>query len=155
MGGDDLKILMPRAAVTVFVLDTGIREPDVAVVVRQLVFPRPPCNLFGFTVRPAVAVLLASVALVQEALIVALELVVEDDPANPTTLVPQSLLRALVGAIDPGVVRQLARLSEPSVESLSWLVRAVVAFVSIGLEEVSPALGQNDGASVRADRGRP
>ena len=30
-------------------------------MVRQLVFPRPPCNLFGFTVRPAVAVLLASV----------------------------------------------------------------------------------------------
>ena len=43
---------------------------------RQLVFPSPPCNLFGLTVGPAVAVLLAAVAFVQEALIGALELVV-------------------------------------------------------------------------------
>src|SRR6478736_2980624 len=101
---------MPRTAVTVFVLDAGIREPDVPIVVRQLVFPRPPCNLFGLTVRPAVAVLLASVALVQESLIVALQLVVEDDPPDPAASIPQSLLGALVGAINLGVVRQLTWL---------------------------------------------
>ena len=63
---------MPRAPVTVFVLDAGIWESDVPIVVRQLVFPRPACNLFGLTVRPAIAVLLAAVALVQEELLVAL-----------------------------------------------------------------------------------
>jgi len=55
---------MPRAAVTVFVLDPGIREPDVPIVVRQLVFPSPACNFFGLAVWLAIAVLLASVALV-------------------------------------------------------------------------------------------
>ena len=60
----DLEILMPRAAVTVFVLDPGIREPDVPIVVRQLVFPSPACNFFGVAVWPAIAVFLASVALV-------------------------------------------------------------------------------------------
>jgi hypothetical protein len=106
VAGYDLQILVPRPAVAVLVFDTGIREADVPIVVRQLVFARPAPNLFGLTVRPAVAVLLASVALVQEALIVALELVVEDDAPNPTALAAETFLGALVGAIDPGVVRQ-------------------------------------------------
>jgi hypothetical protein len=72
VAGHNLEILMPRTAVTVFVLDADIRESDVPIVVRQLVLPRPPSNLFGFTVRPTVAVFLATIALVQEPLIVAL-----------------------------------------------------------------------------------
>ena len=143
---------MPRAAVAVFVLDTGIREPDVPIVVRQLVFPRPACNLFGLTVRPAVAVLLALVVLVKESLIVALQLVVEDDAPNPTALAAETLLGALVGAIDVGVMRELARLSDTGVEGLSGLVRTVGAFVSVGFEEVSPALGQNDRAIIGTER---
>jgi hypothetical protein len=119
VAGHDLKILMPRAAVGVFVLDSGIREPDVPIVVRQFVFTRPPCNLFGLTVRPAVAVLLAAIALVEESLIVALQLVVEDDAPNPTALAAETLLGALVGAIDIGVVGQLARLSETGIERLA------------------------------------
>src|SRR5687767_11908559 len=118
VAGDNLKILMPRAAVAVLVLDPRIREPDVPIVVRQLVFPRPTRDLFGLTVRPAVAVLLAAIALVEESLIVALQLVVEDDAPNPTALAAETLLGALVGAIDLGVVRQLARLSDTSVEGL-------------------------------------
>ena len=62
MGGDDFKILMPRAAVPVLVLDAGIRETDVAIVVRQLILPRPAPDLGGFAIRPAVAVLLPSIA---------------------------------------------------------------------------------------------
>jgi hypothetical protein len=88
VAGDHFNVLMPRAAVTVFVLDAGIRESDVPIVVRQLVFPRPTRNLFGLTVRPAVAVLLAAIAFVEEALIVALELVVEDDAPDPAASVP-------------------------------------------------------------------
>ena len=89
-------------------------------------FTRPPCNLFGLTVRPAVAVLLAAIALVEESLIVALQFVVEDDAPNPTALAAETLVGALVGAIDLGVVRQLARLSDASVEGLARLVGAVV-----------------------------
>jgi hypothetical protein len=100
VAGHHFKILMLRAAVAVFVLDTGIREPDVPVVVRQLVFPRPACNLFGLAVRPTVAVLLAAIALVEESLIVALQLVVEDDAPNPTALAAETLAswRALLAA---------------------------------------------------------
>ena len=138
MGGDNLDVLMPRAAVPVFVLDTGIREPDVPIVVRQFVLARPPRDLLGLAIRPAVAVLLPSIALVEEPLIVALEFVVEDDTADAAALVPQSLVGALVGAIDLGVVRQLARLPDAGVEGLAGLVAAVIALVAIGLEEVRP-----------------
>ena len=104
------RIFMPRRRSRSWSLDTGIRKPDVPIVVRQLVLPRPAGDLFRLTVRPAVAVFVASVALVQEALIVALELVVEDDAAHPAALSAQTLLGALVRAIDLGVVRQFAGL---------------------------------------------
>jgi hypothetical protein len=45
---------------------------EVPIVVRQFMLACPARNLFGLPVRPAVAILLAAVALVQEALIVAL-----------------------------------------------------------------------------------
>ena len=151
MAGNDLEILVPRAAVAVFVLDTGIRETHVLIVVRQLVFTRPPCNLFGLTVRATVAVLLASVALVQEALIVALELVVKDDAPNPTTLAAETLLGTLVGAINLGVVRQLTWLPEACPECLTGLVRAVVASVSVGFEEITASVRQDNGPVVRTD----
>jgi hypothetical protein len=105
VAGHDLEILMTRTAVAVFVLDTGIREPYVPIVVRKLVFPRPPRNLFGLAVRPAVTVFLATIALVEESLIVALQLVVEDDALNSTALFAETLLRALVSAIDVRIVR--------------------------------------------------
>ena len=118
------------------------------IVVRQLVFPRPACNLFGLAVRPAVAVLFAAIALVEESLIVALELVIEDDAPNPTALAAETLLGALVGTIDIGVVRQLAWLSEAGPEGLPGLVRVVVALVPVGFEEVPSALCEDDSAVV-------
>jgi hypothetical protein len=154
VAGHDLEILMPRAAISVLVLDPRVWKPDVPIVVRQLVFTRPTRNLFRLTVRPAVAVLLAAIALVEESLIVALQLVVEDDAPNPTALAAETLLGALVGAIDLGVVRQLARLSDAGVEGLAGLVGAVVTLVAVGLEQVTPAVRQRDGAIVRAERRR-
>jgi hypothetical protein len=123
----------------------------VPIVVRQIVLTCPPCNLFGLTVRPAVAVFLAAIALVQEPLVVALELVVEDDASNPTALAAETFLDALVGAIDVVVMRQLARLSEAGPERLKGLVRAVVAFVSVGFEKISPTVPQDNGAVVRTE----
>jgi hypothetical protein len=112
------------------------------------VFPRPAGNLFGLSVGSAVAVFLAAIALVQEALIVALELVVENDSANPATLASKTLLRTLICPIHLGVVRQLARLPETGVERLTGFVAAVSACVAVCFEKISAALGQDDGAVV-------
>jgi hypothetical protein len=121
VGSGDLEILVTRAPVPVLVLDTGVREADVAIVVRQLVLTCPSRDLRGLTIRPTVAVLLASAALVQEALIGALELVVENDAPNPAALPSQAFVGALIGPIDLGVVRQLAELPDTGVESLTRL----------------------------------
>ena len=59
VGGDDLDVLMPRAALSVFVLDTGVRKPDVPIVVRQFVLTGPQRDLFRLAIGPSVAVLLA------------------------------------------------------------------------------------------------
>ena len=152
VAGDDLDIPCRERPSRSSYSIPRIWELDVPIVVRQLVFPRPACDLFGLTIRSAVAVLLPSIALVEEALIIALELVVESDAAHPSTSASQALVGALVGAIDLGVVRQLARLPEAGVEGLARLVRAVVAFATVGLEEVPAALSQDDGAVVRAER---
>ena len=120
--GHDLDVLVPTPAIAVLVLDAGIGKVHVPVVVRQLVLPRPPCDLLRLAIRPAVAVLLAAIALVEETLIVALQLVVENDAPDPTALAAEPLLGALVGAIDLGVVRQLARLPEAGVERLAGFV---------------------------------
>ena len=108
VASNHFEVLVPRATVTVVVLDARIRETHVPIFVRQLVLPRPPRDFFGLAIWPTVAVLLAAIALVQEPLIVALQLVVEDDAPNPTPLPTETLLSALIGAIDPRVVRQLA-----------------------------------------------
>jgi hypothetical protein len=154
VGGHDLEILVPRATVSVVVLDAGIRETHVPIVVRQFRLARPAGNLFGLTVRTAVAVLVTAIALVEESLIVALQLVVEDDAPNPTALAAEALLGALVGTIDVGVVRQLAGFSKARVEHLAWLPRAFVSLMPIRFEQVSAAITENDGSIIRTEGGR-
>lgn len=56
---------------------------------------------------------------------------------------PRRFAGAPIRGIALRVVGQLARLPEPSVAGLSGLVRAVVAFVSVGFEQVSPAVCQD------------
>jgi hypothetical protein len=96
-----------------------------------------------------VAVFPTAVALLKETLVVPLELVVQDDATDPPALVPEALLRTLVGAIDLGVMSQLARLLPARVKRLARLLRAVVA---VGLKEIAPAVGEDDGAVAWTER---
>jgi hypothetical protein len=64
MAGHDLDVFVARSPVTVFVLDPGIREVDMTVVVRQVVFTRPSCDLLRLPIRSSVAILPAAVTLV-------------------------------------------------------------------------------------------
>jgi hypothetical protein len=131
MAGHDLDVFVARPPVAVFVLDPGIREVDMTVVARQVVFPSPSCDLLGLPIRSSVAVLPAPIALVQESLVVALQLVVQDDPIHPAALLADTLLSAQVCAIDLRVVRQFSRLSEAGVERLTRLPGAFVLLVPI------------------------
>jgi hypothetical protein len=153
VAGHDFEVLVTGQPIAVLILDPRIREVNVSVVVRQVVLASPTRDLLRLAVRPPIAILLASIALVQETLVVALELVIEDNAVHPTALLANALLSALVGTIDLGVVRQLARLPEARVKRLTWLPGALVPLVPIRLEQVSAAICQHHGAVIRAERG--
>jgi Cytochrome C oxidase subunit II, transmembrane domain len=100
---------------------------------------------------PSVAILPAAIALVQEPLVVALQLVVQDHAIHSAPLLTEALLGAYVGPIDLRVVRQLARLSETGVERLAGIPRALLGLVPIRFEQVSATIGEDDSAVVRAE----
>jgi hypothetical protein len=154
VAGHYLQVLVSRPPVAVLILDARVGEVNVSVVVRQVVLASPPGDLLRLAIGPAIAVVLSSIALVEEPLIVALEFVVEDDTVDAATLFPQSLLCTLVGSIDLGVVRQLARLSNAGVEGLARLVATIIALVAIGFQEVAPAIAERHGTVVGTERRR-
>ena len=83
------------------VLDPDVWELDMPLVVaRQVVLPRPVLDLQRIAVRPAVAVVAVSIALLQELLILALQVVLEDDAVDVRAFVAQALGFLDVGAIE-------------------------------------------------------
>ena len=95
MRRDDLEVFDLPATIPVLVLDADIGKLDVLVLVRQPVRQRPLPNLVGRAIGPAVAVPFLAIALLEEALIVALQLVVEDHAPNMATTFSDRLCRSL------------------------------------------------------------
>jgi len=152
MAGHELDVFVPRESVAVFILDSRIREVHVSVVARQVVLASPARDLLRFPVRPPIAVLLASIPLVEEPLVVPLELVVQVDAVHSAAVFADALFGAQVGAINLRVVCQLARLPEARVERLTGLPGALLPLVPIPFEQVPAAICQRHGAVVRAER---
>ena len=61
------------------VLDAVVREVDLAIEVRQVMLARPGADLVLSAVRTAVAVGPTAVVLLQERLVLALQVLLEDD----------------------------------------------------------------------------
>ena len=94
--GHDLDVLVPTPAIAIFVFDARIGKVHMTVGERQFVLPRPPRDLLRPAIGPAVAVLLATFPLVEKTLVVALQLVVENDAVDPTAFAAEPLLCVLV-----------------------------------------------------------
>jgi hypothetical protein len=124
-------------AITVLELDPCVRETHSVAVAGQVVVLRPSGNLFRRPVGSAGAVGAPSVPLLQEALVLAFELVVEHDTPDAATLVSNLRLGISTGAINLVVVGQLARLSEARVERLPRLSGVLTP---IRFEEVSTSV---------------
>jgi hypothetical protein len=90
---------------------------------------------------------------VQELLVVALQLVVQDHAIDSAALLAETLLGAEVRAIDHRVVRELARLSEARVECLARLARPFLSLVPIRLEQIPSSIAKDRCAVVRAEWG--
>jgi hypothetical protein len=104
-------------------------------------FDRPGGYLVGLPVGAAVAVSAASISLLEEALVVPFELVVEDDPSQPPAAARQAVRRLTVGAIHLRVVLQFARLPHPRVERLAGS-DAAFARPALRFQEIAPSFGE-------------
>ena len=115
----DLDVLVVPAAVGLHVLDAQVREMHLVVEIREVLFGGPRLNLLLRPFWVAVVVVVVPVVLVEPALVVALQLVVEDDALDVGPALAEPLLGLLVGAVDLQVVLAFARADEAGVEGLA------------------------------------
>ena len=132
---------MKTTPVEFLVFDPQVGKVHLLVEVRQLVFERPPRDLRLVAIGMAVVVIALTIALVQPPLIIAFELVVEDDALDARAAGAQPLRHVEVRLVDLRVVFDLARAFEASVERLAAFAGAVAVLV----EEIAAAIGQDDG----------
>ena len=78
---EQLDVLVVLAAVDL-VLDAVVGEVHLAVEVRQIVFARPVADLVLVAIRSSVAVGATAVVLLQELLVLALQVLLEDDASD-------------------------------------------------------------------------
>jgi hypothetical protein len=147
---DHLDVEVVVMPVLVDVFDAGIGEADVVLIARQGVLVCPVTDLPLAPIGTAVAVRAPPVVLLEKALIVALQLVIEDDPIDASAALAEALGLPEVRAVHLQVMFDFARLLQIGVELLlgpgsalpSRVAGVVVA--TVGLEEVPPALGEDD-----------
>jgi hypothetical protein len=99
---------------------------------------RPTHDLVNRAIGSAVTVSPLAIALLQEALIIALQLVVEDHAPNVTAGVSDLLGGALVRAVKVRIVRDLGAPGEAGVEALAVIERAILGRV----QQVAATLGE-------------
>jgi hypothetical protein len=123
--GDDLHVLVAFRAISVSVLNAHIREVHLLVEVGQVALPGPLADFFLAPIRMAVVVGAVTVPLVKPTLVLALELVVEDDTIDAPVTVLQALRSAFVRAIDLDVVCELSLAFNAMPEGLTGTLIAV------------------------------
>jgi len=121
----DLDVLTIPAPIRLLVLDADVREMHLLVEVLQVMFERPLANLMCGSIRVSIVILAVLVVLVQPALVLALEFVIQDDTIDVGAAFQQTRLCLLVGAIDLDVVLDFAFAHEARVKGLLVVVIAV------------------------------
>jgi hypothetical protein len=86
----------------------------------------------------------AAVPGLEEPLVLALELVVQQHATDATAAPVEPFPRAQVGAIDLGVVREFAGLPDARGEGLAARVAVIVAVAPVGLEKLPTLRGERD-----------
>ena len=100
VNGEHLDVLVIAAAMGVFVLDAYVRKMDLVVEIGQAMFKRPRSDFFLISIGMPVVVVTIGVVLVQPPLIVALQLVIEDDAINASALVVEAVRGLEKGVVD-------------------------------------------------------
>src|SRR6266850_4958521 len=95
----DLDVEVPDLTIHVAVLDPNVRKVDPVIEVRKVVFARPLLDFLATSIRPPVTVPIATVALLQELLVLAFQLAVELHPQNLRVAFSQPVRLAQVRTI--------------------------------------------------------
>ena len=116
---EQLDVLVVLAAVDL-VLDAVIGEMHLAIEVRQVVLARPVADLFLAAVRSSVAVWSVAVVVLQELLVLAFEILLEDDAADLEIrmLVSKEGFLLAERRVEMRIVVDLAGATDASVERL-------------------------------------
>ena len=144
----ELDVLVKLSAIEL-VLDSVVGEMNLVVEVRKVVVVRPLRDFSGFTIGAAIGIVAIPITFVEPPLVVALELVVEDDTIDAGAAVREALRLTKVRAIDLDVVFEFARLLETRVELLLVLLTMVSMMISravaaVRLEHVATLFSQRD-----------
>jgi hypothetical protein len=110
----------------------------VLVLVGQPVRQGPRANLVVGAVGSAVTGLVLTIALLEEALILALQLVVQDDASHVAATAPDPFSGSFVGSVKVRVVGDLWAPGEAGIEALTVIERAVLG----GFKEIAAARGE-------------
>ena len=146
MSSRDLDITLVEAPIAVFVFDAEVWEMNLVIEVRKVVVVRPLRDFSGFAIRAAIRIVAIPIAFVEPPLVVALELVVEDDSIDPRAVLLQAFCFAFEGSIDLDLVFQFALASDARVERLA----AVSVAVAMALEQAPSVLRERHGVVARA-----
>jgi len=139
--GRYLDVLLAGSPVLVLPLDPNVGKVYLLVEVRKMVRERPVLDLVRIPVRSSVTIRALAVSVLQEVLVVALQLEVQDDPAE-TSPAPRDAFRGPnVRPVHLDVVFELAELPHARVERLASLLAARPA---VGIQKVAAFLREGD-----------
>jgi len=142
----DLDVVVIPPAVRFLVLDARIREVHLVIEVRKLVLERPDADLLVGPIWVSVVIVPVAVPLVKPLLVVALELVIEDDSIDACAALREALCGAFVRAMDLEVMFKLALPFEAIPERLP----ARLVAVTVTFEETAAFLRERHGMLARA-----
>jgi hypothetical protein len=132
----ELDVLVKLSAIEL-VLDSVVGKMNLVVEVRQIVFARPVTDLVLVATRAAVAVGATAVGLLQELLVLALQVLFEDDASDLKVRVAVSETDLFLSKrrVEIRVVVDLPGAADASVEHLG---RLTVSLQRVRIEEVPP-----------------
>jgi hypothetical protein len=137
---NDFEVLHLAAPIPVLILNTNVGNLDVVLLVRQPMRQRPLLDFIDGSVWAAVAVPFVPVPLLKETLVLAPQLVVEDDAADVSAPLTNAAGGMFVGPIELSVMCDLWTSRDASVE----LLPIIGGTVSRGLKELTPSVCQRD-----------
>jgi hypothetical protein len=133
-------VVVVPSAIGFLVLNAEVREMDLLIEVREVVFECPVTDLFRCAIGMPIVVVAVPIPFVEPLLVVALELVVEQHAIDTRAALVKAFRFTLVGAIDLDVVLQFRFAFQTRVERL---LMAMVA-VTVAVQEIPSFLREYD-----------